>query len=379
MSLPQQSKYDHNFVSQDEIDSLLKGSDEFAFPDGDDPLGDIADFINTDEIDRLLGDDEPDDAPDPYSEDEMTEEPLPEDEGNEDEELSMISMDDIQRVLSEDDRKEPEEAPLEDLNLNLEEIEDAGGEESSEGESDLISQDDIDRLLKSSGVQSDDAPAEVDEGFQISREEIDTILTDSTEESSEKREEEILRKESSAAGAAEAQGQAQVPGEDDLPLETPRSKKKLILIAVGFLLLFVCGGGAGWFFLMGGGDDVPSGEAVPGAAEELGGVLETGVPSEPQVVSRLDNFLIPAPQGNDYAFVSMNVVLTIRGVKKDPLKGYETFCRKRIYDEMAAKLATLSGEKPVERELRELVRKTTGAILTEGVIDEVVLEDYRLM
>lgn len=375
MSLPQQSKYDHNFVSQDEIDSLLKGSEEFAFPDGEDPLGDIADFINTDEIDRLLGDDEPDDAPDPYSEDEMTEEPLPEDEGFEDEELSMISMDDIQRVLSEDDREEPEETPLEDLNLNLEEVGGAGGEESSEGESDLISQDDIDRLLKSSGVQSDDASAEVDEGFQISREEIDTILTDSTEASSETRDEEILRKGSPAA----EEERAQDPGEDELPLETPRSKKKLILIAAGFLLLFICGGGAGWFFLMRGGGDVPSGETIPSAAEELGGLVETGVPSEPQVVSRLENFLIPAPQGNDYAFVSMNVVLTIRGVKKDPLKGYETFCRKRIYDEMAAKLSTLSGEKPVERELRELVRKTAGSILTEGVIDEVVLEDYRLM
>lgn len=342
-------------------------------------MGDIADFINTDEIDRLLGDDDTDDAPDLYSEDEMTEEPLPEDEGFEDEELSMISMDDIQRVLSEDDRDVPEEAPLEELDLNLEEIEDVAVEEASEGESDLISQDDIDRLLQSSGVQPDDAPPEADEGFQISRDEIDTILTDSTEASPETREEEILRKDPAAAGEAQTQEHAQASGEDDLPLETPRSKKKLILMAAGFLLLFICGGGAGWFFLMGGGDDVPSGETIPGVTEELGGAFETGVPSEPQVVSRLENFLIPAPLGNDYAFVSTNVVLTIRGVKKDPLKGYESFYRKRIYDEMAAKLAILSGEKPVERELRELVRKTAGAILTEGVIDEVVLEGYRLM
>ncbi|BCS99287.1 hypothetical protein DSLASN_49190 [Desulfoluna limicola] len=375
MSLPQQSKYDHNFVSQDQIDSLLKGSDEFAFPDGKDPLGDIADFINTDEIDRLLGDDDPDDAPDPYSEDEMTEEPLPEDDGFEDEELSMISMDDIQRVLSEGDPEAPEEAPLDDLNLNLEEIEDIAGEDSSEGESDLISQDDIDRLLKSSGVQSDDVTAEVDEGFQISREEIDTILTDTTEDSPEARDEEILRKDS----PAEAKEQSQEAGEEELPPEVPRSKKKLFLIAAGFLLLFICGGGAGWFYLMRGVDDLPSGETIPGIEEGVGGTPAPGVPGEPQVVSRLDHFLIPAPQGSDYAFVSMSVVLTIRGVKKDPLKGYETFCRKRIYDEMAAKLSTLSGEKPVERELRELVRKTAGAILTEGVIDEVVLEGYRLM
>ncbi len=116
-----------------------------------------------------------------------------------------------------------------------------------------------------------------------------------------------------------------------------------------------------------------------------GGVVEAGFeanalgPGESQVVSRLENFLIPTAQGSDYAFVSMHVVITIRGVKSDPIKGYESFYRKRIYDDMKAKFGTLSSETPVKKELRDLVRKTVGALLAEGVIQGVALENYRLM
>jgi flagellar basal body-associated protein FliL len=330
-------------------------------------LGDISDFINTDEIDRLLGDDNSDF----YREDEMSNEPLPDDAGFEDEDLSMISMDDIQRVLSEDSRDEPDEALLDDL--NLEEIVSALEDDASGGEGDLISQDDIDRLLRSSGVQADEVPEGIGEGFQISREEMETILTDTAEDFPETRDEEIVR------------GIPSVPKEEDedLPLEKPRSRKKLFIMAAVFLLLMMCAGAAGWYFLLRGGDDAPPVAGLPGAGSVSGegseGTLAPGVPGEPQVVSRLENFLISAPEGNDYAFVSMTIVLTIRGVKNDPLKGYETFYRKRIYDEMTAKLALMKGEKPVQRELRDRVRKTGGAILTEGVIDEVALENYRLM
>jgi len=371
MSLPKISPYVDNFVSQDQIDTLLKGKGEYAFPDGEDPLGDIADFINTDEIDSLLSDDEPEDAPKSNREDEMTDELLPEDDGVEDEELSMISMDDIQRVLSEDGPGASKEASTDAL--SLEEIPGGSVGEAAEVEDDLISQDDIDRLLKNSGVDAEESFREEDEGFQISQEEIETILTDTLEDPPEIRAEE--KSESSGDAPAEKAKEA------EFPLETTRSKKKLILMAAGVALFFIFGGGVGWFLLM-------DGDEPPLSVEEMadsGGPGKTtalpvqGTPGEPQVVSRLDNFLIPAADGNDYAFVSTHVVITIRGVKKDPLAGYETFYRKRIYDELAAKLASVSGEKPVERELRELVRKTTGVLLTEGVIDEVVLEGYRLM
>ncbi|SCX78037.1 hypothetical protein [Desulfoluna spongiiphila] len=370
MSLPDSSPYADNFVSQDQIDTLLKGRGDYAFPDGEDPLGDIADFINTDEIDRLLSDDEPEGVPKSNREDEMTDELLPEDDGLEDEDLSMISMDDIQRVLSEDDPEAPEEASLDELSLD--EIAGEPQGEPAESEEDLISQDDIDRLLKNSGVDAEEPAKEEEDGFQISDEEIETILTDTLEDPPRTRADETVVPDS------------EVPAEamDEAPSEEPSGgKKKRVLIAAGVVLFFLLGGGAGWFFLKGGDDpSVPVDQLVDSMGLEQTAVpADAGATGEPQVVSRLENFLIPAADGNDYAFVATHVVLTIRGVKRDPLAGYETFYRKRIYDELAARLATVSGEKPVERELRELVRKTAGALLTEGVIDKVVLEDYRLM
>jgi len=333
-------------------------------------LGDIADFINTDEIDRLLSDDEPEGTPKSTREDEMTDELLPEDDGLEDEDLSMISMDDIQRVLSENDPESPEEAPLDELSLD--EIAGEPQGDAADGEEDLISQDDINRLLKNSGVDAEEPAKEEGDGFQISDEEIETILTDTLEDPPRIRTEE----------KAEPSSDAPVEGAGEAPsTEMSGGKKKRVLIAAGVVLFFLLGGGAGWFFIKGGDEQsVPVaqvGDSV--GVEETSALEDSGALGEPQVVSRLENFLIPAADGNDYAFVATHVVLTIRGVKRDPLAGYETFYRKRIYDELAARLATVSGEKPVERELRELVRKTAGALLAEGVIDQVVLEDYRLM
>lgn len=366
MPPPKKKKYDQNFVSQDQINSLLKGSGAYGVPDGeDDPLGDIADFINTDEIDRLLGDDDPEDETEPPRENAMSDEPLPDDDGSDDDELSLISMDDIQRVLSEDAPGDAE-ATLELDELPLEEIMEVTEGDASDGEGDLISQDDIDRLLKNSGVQVDEFSAQAEAGFGISREEMDTILIDTREEASES--EDALSIFNAVPGPTD--------DDDDILPEKPRSKKKWILIAAGFLLLFICGGGAGWYFLLRGGETAGH---LPLSGGKAGGSPNALAPGEPQVVSRLDNFLIPAAEGNDYAFVSMDLVITIRGVKTDPIKGYETFYRKRLFDELAAKLAGVKGEKPVEHDLKELVRKTAGALLTEGVIGEVALDKYRLM
>ncbi|WP_300668913.1 hypothetical protein [Desulfoluna sp.] len=369
MPPPSSSPYVDNFVSQDQINTLLRDTDEYVFPDGEDPLGDIADFINIDEIDLLLGDDDDedeDDDPEPHREDEMSEEQLPEIESPEDEELSMISMDDIQRVLSEDT---PEDSPLEAL--SLEEIVDSPEEGATEGDGELISQEDIDRLLKNSGVEADEAPGEFEDAFQISREEIDTILTDTREDASATWEQENQTDPSSVPLAE--------TDDEDLPPQKKRSKKKWLLVVVGFLLLFSAGGVAGWVYLMAGDEQALSTSDFADSGEAMGEGQTPVTTGEPQVVSRLENFLIPAAVGNDYAFISLNVVLTIRGVAKDPLAGYETFFRKRIYDELLAKLASISGEKPVERDLRKLVRKTAGGLLTEGVIDHVTFEAYQLM
>lgn len=375
MSPPDPSPYADNFVTQEQIDNLLRGSGEYAFPDdGEDPLGDIADFIDTDEIDRLLSDDDPGGTPDPQRENEMTEGLLSDDALLEDEELSMISVDDIQRVLSESDPKEADDAQLDELPLG--EVAAVSVEETGEAEGDLISQEDIDRLLKNSGVAGDEGAEAVEEGFQISREEIDTILTDTREDVTDSRADEEHASLPVAPPAA-----AKETDETPSP-ERPRRKKKLFVVVAGLLLLFAVGGAAAWFLLLDQGDVplVTGGEVAGSEADDAGaGSVSLGAPGEPEVVSRLDNFLIPAAEGNEYAFVSMHVVFTIRGVQQDPLAGYETFYRKRIYDALSEKLGSVSGEKPVERDLRELVRKTAGALLSEGVIDRVVLEDYRLM
>ncbi|VFQ42627.1 hypothetical protein [Desulfoluna butyratoxydans] len=368
MSRPN-SPYADNFVSQEQLDTLLKGQGEFAFPDGNDSLGDISDFIDTDEIDRLLSDDEPEATPESSREDEMTDELLPEDDGTDDEDLSMISMDDIQRVLSEADPGADPEGPSDELSLDDVSPADTGEAEGTD--EDLISQDDIDRLLKNSGVDAEEPAPSGEEGFQISDEEIETILTDTLEDPPQTRSDEI---------DAPPSGEPAEATDPEPARESSGGKKKRVLMAAGVGLFFILGGVAGWIFLKGDDPAVPVAQVSESAGvEEAEALLDSGEPGEPQVVSRLENFLIPAADGNDYAFVATHVVLTIRGVKKDPLAGYETFYRKRIYDELAARLASVSREKPVERELRELVRKTAGALLTEGVIDRVVLEGYRLM
>ena len=361
MSPSESSPYTDNFVSQEQIDTLLEGSNDYAFPDGVDPLGDIADFINTDDIDRLLGEDpEEDDFNGAAMEGEMSDEPF-----SEDEDLSMISMDDVQRVLSEGDDYDP---PLEEETLDLEGALEPS-EEAGNGDGDLISQDDINRLLKNSGVDAQDTgQEEIAEGFQISPEELDILVTDPPEKAPELRNDVVPDQEPPEVV------------EEALELEAPPGKKKRIVMAALFLSLAVVAGGCGWFFLAGSGaGDSPTVTSSPSVSGDdgMGNIpVEAG---EPEVVSRLENFLIPAADGNSYAFVSTHIAITIRGVKKDPIKGYEPFYRKRIYDALAAKLGKISGEKPVEHELREQVRKTAGALLTEGVIDKVVLESYRLL
>ena len=368
MSPSESSPDTTNFVSQEQIDTLLKGSSEYAFSEGEDPLGDIADFINTDDIDRLLGDDpEEDDFKGAAMEDEMSDEPF-----SEDEDLSMISMDDVQRVLSEDDYAPPSDEENFDLGEVSEPSEDASDIGDGDEDGDLISQDDINRLLKNSGVDaldSDSDSDEIAEGFQISPEELDILVTDPSEKAPE-----IRSDEAPTQDPQEVEEEALAP-------EKPSGKKKRIVMAALFLTLSVVAGGTGWFFLMGSGDGnrssvSPSPSSVAG--EEGQGTVSVGV-GEPEVVSRLENFLIPAADGNTYAFISTHIAITIRGVKNNPMKGYEPFYRKHIYDALAAKLGTLSGEKPVAHELRELVRKTAGALLSEGVIDKVVLENYRLL
>ncbi len=244
MSSSESNKYDANFVSQEQIDTLLKGSEAYVFFDGEDPLGDISDFINTDEIDRLLGDDDSEEEEEEeaftafHREDEMGDGSLQDEDGFEDEDLSMISMDDIQRVLSEDEGQGAEDTSAEDLDLNLDAI-----METPDDDGDLISQDDIDRLLRGSLVDDDEALDSMDEGFQLSPEEMETLLTETLEEAPES-EDETMGDEAMVEGALPSD----LPeGSTDEP-KGPPSKKRRLVCALALLVLLL--GGGGWLVFL---------------------------------------------------------------------------------------------------------------------------------
>ena len=369
MSLEAKSRYAHNFVSQDQLNALLT-SDDAPSPveSSGDPLGDIADFIDTDEIDRLLGDD-----PDPLDEDEPMSEENSEESNPMDEELSMVSMEDIERLLAEEFEEPaaqaaPEEPempePVEEL--SLEEVLGSGDEvQEAPSDGDVISQEDIERLLQSSGAAEEESPG--DDGFQISRNDIESLLAETTEE----------EEEPQAEVAPKVTEEPQEIPEDHTGQEQPPStkKRKRILFGGAGLVLLVAIGAGTFLFLE--EDPAPISAEAPISQEAMLPV-DDEMMVEPMVTSRLDHFIIPAPEKAPYALLTTDVVITIRGIGEDPLTGYTEFYRKNLFEAFSHYVANRGDEKPVRGELREMVKNVVGSALPEGVIESVLFENYRL-
>ncbi|MCG8473545.1 MAG: hypothetical protein MI742_17050 [Desulfobacterales bacterium] len=363
MSLADQSKYAHNFVSQDQINALLNSEDAPAPQNpANDPLGDIADFIDTDEIDRLLGEEPPHFKEEPMSDDN------PEELSSFDEELSMVSMDDIERLLAEEPPPSAEEKPASLDSLSLEEILSDSPIENANGSEEIISQDDIERLLQNSGVSDENQPQEDDDGFHISREEIESLLADTTEE-------EATPFPETTPHHPEKNLQPEV---EESPKPSSHQKPKKILLFAGALLFLLVAGTAAVFLFLKKEQPLPT-----DLSQKINSATERVLPQqkdmlEPSVTIHLEHFTIPAPQGAKFTLLTTDVVITIRGVEEDPLTGYREFYRKRLFEELTKRIAKSKGAKPVRGELREVVKKIVGTALPQGIIESVVFENYLL-
>lgn len=397
-----------DLVSQDEIDKLLGLSDvDEEFAGDSSPDEEEAELISQDDIDMLLkGMEDPEDAGDDVA---PVEEAPYEEFSAEDEDLEMISMEDIESLFESDvqdfggesaapEADFPEEESLisqddidsllagtdsdspsasDDLSELLGDSSDSAGEEES-----LITQDDIDSLLNEA-VADEAFAGEAGDGLGngsadlVSQEDIDRLLKGDMEEG-EVPAEEIPQSPDAEPVILEN------ADDEDLPAGEKKSgngkkwyKSLKVLIAASVVLLLSVSGTL--FFLFRGGEE-PDFEAVVPAEQVETEIAEAPVLDEPafnfargeKMTSTLTGFIVPAPlKMKGVSFIAADISIEFIDVSSDPLKGYEPFFRNIIYDVLRKALVLNDKSLIVEADLKRMIEKAVNDALTEGAVEKV--------
>lgn len=412
-------------ITQEEIDRLLGGIGADDDPVGDSwSDGEMADLISQDDIAMLLNSmeesDETDENRSPREDEDLGLVSLKDIEGiinsefkelveNEtgeaaateaekseameagqvvalDEDEGLISQDDIDRLLAErgiPDSEEEGASPafssheIDDL---WEENSDYSGETSSDlvaEEEGLITQDDIDKLLREAVVDELAVEEEADHDYEmadlVSQEDIDRLLMGDGGEGDSPLEElpafeggdKVILEDGDVSDSPEEKGDAGRKWYKAPPVWITASVFLLMLLSTAL------------FFLLRGEETADLAAIAPADVLKKPFVIEKSSPAYVypkggRVNSILKGFIVPAPLTmKGVSYLSADISIEFIDVSSDPLKGYEPFFRNIIYGVLKEALVLEEKSQIVEAGLKKMIQEALNEVLTEGSVGKV--------
>ena len=353
-------------ITDEDIRALISGSGiNDALPRKDEGAGDV--LVSQDDIDALLA-------------------------GTAQTPKASASADDIDSLLKSSagfDVTEVNAGEADDTETNLISQEDIDKllmgkfQEPEEEEATLIDQEDIDRLLSSARPAAEDRQARGPEPDKlISQEDIDRLLQEDDKERENPDEtisdQVILEKSDSPEDMDDVPGK---PGKE-------KRKKEKTKIGLSFLrsrvfvgatvacLILVAGFVSFFVYRMSGRDEGAPAPVVAQSESRLQDkAVKTDEPLETLSVT-MNDFVALSPSGTQgKTYISLALTFQISGITENPVKGYEPFFRNIIYEALN-KAFVLQGAVIAEPELKKMITDALNEALNQGTVSELEFIEF---
>lgn len=366
---------ERDFVSQDDIDNLLKDDEAQTPPekDSDENAETQQDHVSQDDIDSLFQDAEADPGEKGGG------------AGGKKKERSIFidqgELDQLLTAYEEKDRKEPPNQPAEQ--------EPSAMDSEEEEDSILVSQDEINKLIgdiqdeegdeEEAGQDTSFKPAKSEGGDVISQDDIDRLLSAPLEDGEL---DDIKDVDDSNKVILDAEKKEGASGEADTAPGDKWFKNRYIIASAASFLVITC---ASILFLI---FRTPADDGERKKIIQTAAVAPTGdAPVDPSLsdadkLINLKNFVVMAPpEREDITLITTHVSITLRDVEAaDLIRKNKTFFRGIVYNTVLEALIPKEQEKSVNKLiLTSGIKTALNKALPESSVQKVVLNDLNLI
>lgn len=376
-AVPDTASSDFDSISQEDLNDL-SASMEIKADAGPQTDDDDDSLISQEDINALLAGNMDEEAPE---QDVIT--PVPVAEESTGEEDSLISQDDIASLLADagDDGEyeAKDEANDDDDDSNLISQEDIdklliGKSEEVESEETLIDQEDIDRLLSAATPMDEggfSGQSETDK--LISQEDIDKLLNEDISES--------FQGEDSVIDQVILEQSTDIEKNEVEAAEKPAwHRSKLFVSAAAVALVLMISLTA--IMMFSGKSEPPPDVAVtpetttPSGPEQVPGETYPMEEYSPQtyetITVAMNGFVVPSPVAiKGLSYIALDLTFEITDAPANPIKDYEPFFRNIVYEVLNKAFILQSEGKIVEADLKKMIRDALNDALSEGSIARV--------
>ncbi len=351
------SDSDSDLITQDDIDALLAGVDkdvkkkpgksaEAPAPMAD--TGTVDNIINPADIDSLLNGTGESAGPSASKAEEGGEE------------SNLISQDDIDKLLM-GKYQEPEE----------------------EEETTLIDQEDIDRLLSSARPFSEEGPAKSQEPDKlISQEDIDRLLQEDDrekEKTDDDLHDQVILEKLDKLDIDEVEAPQKTKEKKE---KKPFPKKKVMIGLAVACLLAAVGAGSFYVYRLKTGDvqSTVRDTAEKGQGQDIQhaeGHGESDIPILETYTVTMNDFVAVAPAlGKGSSYISLSLTFQIAETPENPVKEYEPFFRNIVYEVMNKVLTSQGETAVVEADLKTMIMDALNGALAQGTVSTLEFIDF---